>query len=56
MLAKSTVLPKRNFETLQDFKEYFEQYKTLILDATERCIYKIKLFRKTFYSGGKHTL
>ncbi|MFN3488480.1 MAG: hypothetical protein ACK4YV_05075, partial [Emticicia sp.] len=31
-LAKLAVLPKRNFETLQEFKEYFEQHKTLILD------------------------
>jgi len=35
-LAKLAVLPKRNFETSQEFKEYFEQHKTLILDATEQ--------------------
>ena len=35
-LEKIAVLPKRTFETPQEFKEYFEQHKTLILDATEK--------------------
>jgi len=57
-LAKLAVLPKRNFETSQEFKEYFEQHKTLILDATEQRVQRPQAndVQKTFYSGKKkHT-
>lgn len=57
-LEKLMVLPKRNFETPQEFKEYFEQHKTLILDATEQRVQRPQDndVQKTFYSGKKkHT-
>jgi hypothetical protein len=57
-LEKLKVLPKQNFETLQEFKEYFEQHKTLILDATEQQVQRPQDndVQKTFYSGKKkHT-
>lgn len=57
-LEKLKVLPKQNFETPQEFKAYFEQHKTLILDATEQRVQRPQDndVQKTFYSGKKkHT-
>ena len=55
-LAKLAVLPKQSFETPQDFKAYFEQHKTLILDATEQRVQRPQDndTQKTFYSGKKN--
>lgn len=35
-LSEIGVLPKRNFVSVEEFKTYFEEHKTLILDATEQ--------------------
>jgi hypothetical protein len=54
-LSKIGVLPKRDFESPQDFKTYFEEHKSLILDATEQRVQRPQDndVQKTFYSGKK---
>lgn len=54
-LSDIKVLPKRDFDSLQDFKTYFEEHKTLILDATEQRVQRPQDndVQKTFYSGKK---
>lgn len=57
-LSKLAILPKRNFETPQEFKDYFEQNKTLIIDATEQRVQRPQDNddQKALYSGKKkHT-
>lgn len=57
-LSKIGVLPKRDFESPQEFKTYFEQHKTLILDATEQRVQrpKDKETQKEYYSGKKNVI
>ena len=57
-LSKNGVLPKRNFESPQDFKTYFEEHKTLILDATEQRVQRPQDndVQKTYYSGKKNVI
>lgn len=57
-LSKIGVLPKRNFESPQDFKTYFEEHKTLILDATEQRVQRPgdNQVQKDFYSGKKNVI
>ncbi|WP_394993961.1 hypothetical protein [Emticicia sp.] len=57
-LSKIGILPKRNFETPQDFKAYFEEHKTLILDATEQRVQRPQEneVQKTYYSGKKNVI
>lgn len=54
-LSKIGVSPKRTFDSPQDFKTYFEEHKTLILDATEQRVQRPQDndVQKTFYSGKK---
>jgi hypothetical protein len=49
------LLPRRSFENPQDFQSYFEEHKTLILDATEQRIQRPedKQLQKEYYSGKK---
>jgi hypothetical protein len=57
-LSKIDVLPKRNFESPQEFKTYFEEHKTLILDATEQRVQRPQdnEVQKGFYSGKKNVI
>lgn len=57
-LSKKGVLPKRNFESPQDFKIYFEEHKTLILDATEQRVQRPQDHdvQKAYYSGKKNVI
>jgi len=57
-LSKINVLPKRNFESAQDFKTYFEEHKTLILDATEQRVQRPQdnEVQKEYYSGKKNVI
>ena len=57
-LSKIGVLPKRNFESPQDFKTYFEEHKTLILDATEQRVQRPQdnEVQKEYYSGKKNVI
>lgn len=57
-LSKIGVLPKRNFESPQDFKTYFEKHKTLILDATEQRVQRPQdnEVQKEYYSGKKNDI
>lgn len=41
-LSKIGVLPKREFESTQEFKTYFEKHKILILDVTEQRVQRPK--------------
>jgi hypothetical protein len=54
-LSNLSVLPKREFEDAESFKVYFEQHKTLILDATEQRIQRPQDQdeQKENYSGKK---
>ena len=56
-LSDLGVLPKREFDDVDDFKKYFEGQKTLILDATEQRIQRPqdKVSQKEHYSGKKST-
>jgi hypothetical protein len=57
-LSKINVLPKRNFESVHDFKTYFEEHKTLILDATEQRVQRPQdnEVQKEYYSGKKNVI
>ncbi len=57
-LSKIGVLPKREFESPQEFKTYFEKHKTLILDATEQRVQRPKdnETQKEYYSGKKNVI
>ncbi len=48
-------LPMRKFEKVEEFQEYFEQHKKLILDGTEQRAQRPqdKEKQKTMYSGKK---
>ncbi|NJL12636.1 MAG: transposase family protein [Microscillaceae bacterium] len=57
-LAKLGLLPKRNFETVEDFNAYFKEHKKLIFDATEQRIQrpKDKEAQKESFSGKKSAI
>jgi len=48
-------MPKRSFDTVEEFQEYFNGHKKLILDGTEQRVQrpKNKEKQKTMYSGKK---
>lgn len=54
-LAKENLLPKREFENLQEFKQYFAKKEELIIDGTEQIIERPggKEEQKSCYSGKK---
>ncbi len=52
-LSKIGVLPKREFESPQEFKTYFEKHKTLILDATEQRVQRPNSKRVLFWQKMK---
>lgn len=53
-------MPKRSFEKVEEFQEYFDEHKKLILDGTEQRVQrpKNKENQKSMYSGKKksHTV
>jgi hypothetical protein len=57
-LSEIGVLPKRNFISVEEFKTYFEEHKTLILDATEQRVQRPQddEVQKEFYSGKKKVI
>ncbi len=54
-LSKIRILPKRDFESSQEFKAYFEKHKKLIFNATEQRVQQSKdnKTQKEYYSGKK---
>ncbi len=48
-------MPKRSFQSVEEFQKYFEQHKKLILDGTEQRTQRPKdqEQQKTMYSGKK---
>lgn len=48
-------MPKRSFEKVEEFQEYFDEHKKLILDGTEQRVQrpKNKENQKSMYSGKK---
>ncbi|WP_394992997.1 hypothetical protein [Emticicia sp.] len=57
-LSEIGILPKRNFISVEEFKTYFEEHKTLILDATEQRVQRPQddEVQKEFYSGKKKVI
>jgi len=57
-LTKLGVMPKREFEDIEEFKAYFKEHKSLILDGTEQRIQRPsnQEEQKDFYSGKKNAI
>ena len=51
------VLPKTNFESVEQLREAFKNYDTLVIDATERVIQRPqdKVLQKEHHSGKKNS-
>lgn len=54
-LASLQVLPKRKFDTVQEFVEFTKEHKDILIDATERLHHRKKDYeaQKKFYNGKK---
>jgi hypothetical protein len=52
------VCPKRNFESVEEFEEYFKEHPKLLVDGTEQAIQrpKDKERQKEMYSGKKNAI
>jgi len=57
-LTKLGVMPKREFEDVEEFKAYFKEHKSLILDGTEQRVQRPsnQEEQKDFYSGKKNAI
>ena len=57
-LNKLEVLPKRNFDTVEEFIEYFKKHKNLLIDATERLHHRKRNYeaQKDLFNGKKKTI
>jgi len=51
-LAKLNVLPKRNFDSVDEFLDFFKVNKNLLIDATERIRHRKKEYQeqKKYYN------
>lgn len=54
-LKALNVLPKRKFDTVDEFVEFFKDYKDILIDATERIHHRKANYeeQKTYYNGKK---
>jgi len=54
-LAALNVLPKRNFDSVDEFLDFFKDNKNLLIDATERIHHRKKDYdeQKKYYNGKK---
>lgn len=54
-LNRLKVLPKRNFDTVEEFVEYVQEHKNILIDATERIHHRKRDYQqqKAFYNGKK---
>lgn len=57
IFTSNSLLPKRSFETVEDFKAYFSHEGTLLIDATELRVQRPNDHeeQKLYYSGKKST-
>lgn len=57
-LIELGVMPKREFESVEEFEEYFKEHKVLILDGTEQRVQRPgnQEVQKKFYSGKKNAI
>ena len=55
-LGDADLLPKRSFDSVEEFSAYFEQHKSVILDGTEQRMQRPgdQEEQKAFYSGKKN--
>lgn len=55
-LSDNGYAPRREFKTVDEFKEYFKNTNTLIFDGTEQRIQRPKEEQKENYSGKKNVI